>query len=90
MPGPVIAIDGYSACGKSTLAMDLSRELHYLYLDTGAMYRAVALAGARSGTPWDDADALARLAEIEYVEREFSHPYAHPKQPGLGKDHMNR
>jgi cytidylate kinase len=36
-----IAIDGFSSCGKSTLAKALARELHYRYLDTGAMYRAV-------------------------------------------------
>lgn len=38
-----IAIDGYSSCGKSTLAKDLARELGYSYIDTGAMYRAVSL-----------------------------------------------
>lgn len=39
----VIAIDGYAACGKSTLAKQLAAHLHYLFLDTGAMYRAVTL-----------------------------------------------
>lgn len=38
-----IAIDGYSSCGKSTLAKSLAKALHYIYIDTGAMYRAVAL-----------------------------------------------
>jgi len=38
----IIAIDGYSACGKSTLAKDLSRSLAYTYIDSGAMYRAVS------------------------------------------------
>lgn len=38
----VIAIDGYSSCGKSTLAKQLAKELGYIYVDTGAMYRAVA------------------------------------------------
>jgi cytidylate kinase len=37
----IIAIDGYSSCGKSTLAQDLAKELSYIYIDTGAMYRAV-------------------------------------------------
>jgi cytidylate kinase len=37
----IIAIDGYSACGKSTLAKDLARRLSYIYIDSGAMYRAV-------------------------------------------------
>ncbi len=39
----IIAIDGYSSCGKSTLAKQLAQEWHYRYIDTGAMYRAVAL-----------------------------------------------
>jgi len=39
----IIAIDGYSSCGKSTLARELARVLHYIYIDTGAMYRAVTL-----------------------------------------------
>jgi CMP/dCMP kinase len=39
----IIAIDGYSSCGKSTLAKALAKELHYAYVDTGAMYRAVTL-----------------------------------------------
>lgn len=42
-PKIIIAIDGYSACGKSTLAKDLSKKLGYAYIDTGAMYRAVTL-----------------------------------------------
>lgn len=39
----IIAIDGYSGCGKSTLARDLSKKLSYLHIDTGAMYRSLAL-----------------------------------------------
>lgn len=39
----VIAIDGYSSCGKSTMAKNLAREIGYIYIDSGAMYRAVAL-----------------------------------------------
>ncbi|MEO8147018.1 MAG: (d)CMP kinase [Bacteroidia bacterium] len=40
---PIIAIDGYSSCGKSTLAKAVARELDFLYVDSGAMYRAVTL-----------------------------------------------
>jgi len=47
-----IAIDGYSACGKSTLARALAKELDYTYVDSGAMYRAVALFAMRRGL-WD-------------------------------------
>jgi cytidylate kinase len=39
----IVAIDGYSSCGKSTLAKALAKELHFVYVDSGAMYRAVAL-----------------------------------------------
>lgn len=45
----VIAIDGHSSCGKSTLAKSLARELGYIYIDSGAMYRAVTLYALRSG-----------------------------------------
>ena len=38
-----IAVDGYAACGKSTLAKALAKALHYVYVDSGAMYRAVTL-----------------------------------------------
>ena len=43
-----IAVDGYSSCGKSTLARALAQKLHYKYIDTGAMYRAVALYALRN------------------------------------------
>jgi cytidylate kinase len=64
----VIAIDGPAGAGKSTLARRLAARLGYLYIDTGAMYRAVALWAERNGTPLDDhlnLEQLARAAEIE-------------------------
>ena len=39
----IIAIDGYSSCGKSTFAKSVAKELNYLFIDSGAMYRAVTL-----------------------------------------------
>src|ERR1700733_7722591 len=39
----IVAIDGYSSCGKSTIAKALAKKLHFIYVDSGAMYRAVAL-----------------------------------------------
>ena len=45
----MIAIDGHSSCGKSTMAKDLAREIGYIYVDTGAMYRAVTLFAMRNG-----------------------------------------
>lgn len=43
----IIAVDGYSSCGKSTFAKSIAKEMGYLYIDSGAMYRAVALFGIR-------------------------------------------
>lgn len=45
----IIAIDGFSSCGKSTMAKDLAREIGYIYVDTGAMYRSVTLYALRHG-----------------------------------------
>jgi CMP/dCMP kinase len=58
----LIAIDGPAGAGKSTVARALAERLGLTYLDSGAMYRCVALAALRAGTPLDDGDALARLA----------------------------
>ena len=44
-----IAIDGFSSCGKSTVAKELAKKLGYIYVDTGAMYRAVTLYCMRNG-----------------------------------------
>ena len=52
-----VAIDGYSSCGKSTMAKDLAREVGYIYVDTGAMYRAVTLYAMRNGL-FDEEDNL--------------------------------
>lgn len=49
----IIAIDGHSSCGKSTMAKDLARAIGYIYVDTGAMYRAVTLYSIRRGL-WKD------------------------------------
>ena len=63
----IVAIDGHSSCGKSTMAKRLAKEVGYVYVDTGAMYRAVALAALRAGL-FDadghlDAEALERLMD---------------------------
>lgn len=49
-----IAIDGHSSCGKSTMAKDLAKEIGYIYIDTGAMYRAVTLYSLQHGLITDD------------------------------------
>lgn len=45
----IVAIDGYSSCGKSTMAKQLAREIGYIYVDTGAMYRGITLVALRKG-----------------------------------------
>ena len=59
---PVIAIDGPSASGKGTVAQLVARQLGYHYLDSGALYRIVALAALNKGIAWQDEAALAKLA----------------------------
>ena len=54
----IIAIDGYSSCGKSTLARALAKRLNYLYIDSGAMYRAVTLYFLRHNIALDDVQAV--------------------------------
>lgn len=59
---PVVAIDGPSASGKGTVAALAARRLGYHYLDSGALYRLVALAALRAGALLDDEAAVAKLA----------------------------
>jgi len=59
----VVAIDGPAGSGKSTLARSLAHALGFLYLDTGAMYRALALAAHRAGIAPEDAERLVQLAQ---------------------------
>jgi len=59
---PVIAIDGPSASGKGTVAQLVAQKLGYHYLDSGALYRIVALAGQQRDISWQDETALARMA----------------------------
>ena len=64
----VIAIDGHSSCGKSTLAKSLARELGYTYIDSGAMYRAVTLFALRNGLikhgKVDEKELISRMKDI--------------------------
>lgn len=54
----IIAIDGFSSCGKSTLAKSLANHLHYAFLDSGAMYRATTLFFLRQQIPLDDEESI--------------------------------
>lgn len=61
-PRPIVAIDGPAGAGKSTVARRLADALGFILVDTGALYRAVALAAARAGVDWSDGRALGELA----------------------------
>jgi cytidylate kinase len=58
----IVTLDGPAGAGKSTAARALAQRLGFRFLNTGAMYRAVALAAVRAGLNWDDQQALAELA----------------------------
>ncbi|WP_395807446.1 (d)CMP kinase [Daejeonella sp.] len=66
----VVAIDGYSSCGKSTLAKALAKKLHFIYIDSGAMYRAVTLFFLRQNIDLKDQesvlDALGKI-QIDFL-----------------------
>lgn len=67
--GIIITIDGWSSCGKSTMARQLARKLGYVYIDSGAMYRAITLYFLRNHVDWTDPlevhQALGRI-ELEF------------------------
>jgi len=68
MPRLIIAIDGPVGSGKSTLARRVAALMGYVYIDTGAMYRAVALKALRCGVPLDAAEQLTKLASDTRVD----------------------
>jgi cytidylate kinase len=68
VPRIVIAIDGPAGSGKSTLALLLARKYGYTNIETGAMYRALALKAIETGVPLDDSDAQAALASKSRIE----------------------
>lgn len=67
---PVIAIDGPAGAGKSTLAAHLARKFGFLNLETGAMYRALALKAIENDLPFDDAAVLMDLAQYTRISLE--------------------
>lgn len=66
----IIAIDGPAGSGKSTIAARLARQLGYVNLESGAMYRALALTALEQNVPLDDAGALRHLAESTAIHLE--------------------
>ena len=71
----IIAIDGWSSCGKSTLAKELAKELGYLYVDSGAMYRAITLYFLRNHVDWTDKSEVKNALDeisLEFIYNEKS------------------
>ena len=71
----IITIDGWSSCGKSTLAKQLAASLGYIYIDSGAMYRAITLYFLRNHVDWTDTkevkEALKEIT-LEFQKNEKS------------------
>ena len=79
----IIAIDGWSSCGKSTLAKELAKELGYLYVDSGAMYRAITLYFLRNHVDWTD------KAEVKRALKEISLEFVYNEKSGQTEMHLN-
>jgi cytidylate kinase len=79
----IIAIDGWSSCGKSTLAKELAKELGYLYVDSGAMYRAITLYFLRNHVDWTD------KAEVKKALKEISLEFVFNEKSEQSEMHLN-
>ena len=79
----IITIDGWSSCGKSTLARQLAKELGYIYIDSGAMYRAVTLHFLRNHIDWTKHKA------VEHALNEISIEFIHNPKSGQSETHLN-
>lgn len=83
----VIAIDGYSSCGKSTMAKNLARQLGYVYVDTGAMYRAVTLYALRHQL--FKADGEVDAASLQQAMPDIRISFQFNKQTGKPDTYLN-
>ena len=72
MEKKIITIDGWSACGKSTLAKHLAKELGYVYIDSGAMYRAITLYFLRNHVDWTDTKEVKEALENIHIDFDFN------------------
>ncbi|HEU5166403.1 MAG TPA: (d)CMP kinase [Chitinophagaceae bacterium] len=79
----IIAIDGWSSCGKSTLAKELAKELGYLYVDSGAMYRAITLYFLRNHVDWTD------KSEVRKALKEISLEFIYNEKSQQSEMHLN-
>ena len=83
----VIAIDGYSSCGKSTMAKNLARQLGYVYVDTGAMYRAVTLYALRHQL--FEADGEVDATSLQQAMPDIRISFQFNKQTGKPDTYLN-
>lgn len=67
----IITIDGYSSCGKSTLAKQLAKELNYVFVDSGAMYRAITLYFLRNHIDWNITEEV--VAALQNITLDFAY-----------------
>src|SRR2546423_5859126 len=67
----IITIDGWSSCGKSTLARQLAKEMDYVYIDSGAMYRAITLYFLRNHVDWTKLKAVEHA--LQEIKLEFNY-----------------
>ena len=82
-----IAIDGFSSCGKSTMAKDLAKEIGYIYVDTGAMYRSVTLFALRNNL--FDADGNINIEELEKLMPEIKISFKFNPSTGRPDTYLN-
>ena len=82
-----IAIDGYSSCGKSTMAKDLAREIGYIYVDTGAMYRSVTLFAMRNSL--FDEDGSIKTDELKSRMNEINISFKLNSETGRPDTYLN-
>jgi cytidylate kinase len=68
----IITIDGWSSCGKSTLAKQLAKKLGYVYVDSGAMYRAITLYFLRNHVDWTDKKEVLKALKEIHLEFQFN------------------
>lgn len=79
----IITIDGWSSCGKSTLAKQLAKALGYIYVDSGAMYRAITLHFLRNHIDWTDS------AEVKKALKEISLEFEYNSKSGQSEMYLN-
>lgn len=82
-----IAIDGFSSCGKSTMAKDLAKEIGYIYVDTGAMYRSVTLYALRHNL--FNADGTIREEELQEQMKDINISFQLNKTTGRPDTYLN-